>query len=160
MGIGIKSKNAKITLDNVTIRGFDKAVSLENSKLNLLNSNINHNRIGLESINSQSLIYNSTFHDNAIDIVADNSSIQSINSVVKDVIINNMDQMIKTGSDVRTNPFQIKAQASNVLKTRNPAQKRKKFKKLLKQIQVYAGYATQFYSLLKIVLAILGIHLP
>lgn len=87
---------SNVILRNITAVGFDKAVSIENSSLDISNSNLFNNRIGLELINSPSIINNTNFSNNGIDIFSERTPIQLIDSIVQNIFIDGINQIIRT----------------------------------------------------------------
>jgi hypothetical protein len=113
---------------------------------------LNHNRVGLELTNSPSVIYQSDISNNAIDVLAENSPIQLIDTVVRNIIVDGINQFIRTQPvSIHINPFHLRAQAQDVLNTQNETSKKQKFKNLLKTLQKYGSYAAPLITILKAV---------
>ena len=132
MSGAIRVKGANVTLDNIRIVGFDTAISAEDSQIQMSNTQINRNRVGLDLKNSPSLIFNSDLTANAIDIKASNTPVHIIDSIVQNLIIDGISQVIKTKPiNIQIDPFTVMAQAQAVINTRDTLSKRRKFKALI-----------------------------
>ena len=114
------------------------------------NSSIKNNRVGLELKNSPSIIYQSDISSNAVGIIAEKSPIQLIDSVVHNIIVDGINQIIRTQPvSIHTNPFQIQAQAQDYLNNKDEHSKRRKFRRLLATIHKCAGVGAQYLACLK-----------
>lgn len=155
-------KGNDLKLVNVSISGFEKGISAEDSTLDMIGCKITHNKVGLELINSPTIISNSNISKNDIDIIIKNSPIELINSVTENIILNEITKIINSQQplSVKFNPFQLKADAKRVLNTQNPELKRKRFSKLLDALKEVAKYAPIAYPILKVTLSQFGIQLP
>ena len=132
MSGAIRVKGANVTLDNIRIVGFDTAISAEDSQIQMSNTQINRNRVGLDLKNSPSLIFNSDLTANAIDIKASNTPVHIIDSIVQNLIIDGISQVIKKKPiNIQIDPFTVMAQAQSVINTRDTLSKRRKFKALI-----------------------------
>ncbi|MPZ05134.1 MAG: hypothetical protein GEU26_01730 [Nitrososphaeraceae archaeon] len=149
----ISVENANVRLKNVKITGFDTAIAAKNSSLNMSDMTFDSNSVALDLERSPTTIINSQFINNRIDLIVDSTPLYVIDSILKN-IISRVDSM--PFEDVRTNPYKVKAQAKEALRTSDGVSKRTKFIGVIKTVKEYAGYATTFYALFQLIMYMLG----
>jgi hypothetical protein len=146
-----------VLLDNVFIRGFGRGIVLENSSAVLNRVTVSQSGIGLVARRSHAVVNQSAFIGNKIDILAENASLELIDTIVKN--------LLSYLSNIRVahyavNQYMLTAQAREILRERNPAAKRRKFRQLLKTLLQYASYVKTVYDIVKLILRTAGVQLP
>ena len=151
-----RARNA--LLDNVVIRGFERGIVAENSSLLMNRVRVVNGGIGVLLRRSYANILNSQIYGNLIDVLAEESDVNIINSIVLKIIAYLSNVSI---SHYAVNVYELQRLALDALRERNPENKRRKFKRLLKKIKKIVeigNYAASLHYIIRELLRLLGFN--
>lgn len=159
MSTAIRLRNARhVTLDNVSIRGFQRGILAENSQVFMRRTNISGNFIGIETYNSDFIVANSILNNNLDILLGKNSEITILDTIARRII-----DITKT--PVEPVALDVNWIARRILSTKDVNQKMSLLKQIKEKISPYliiggqaVSWIVMIYELFKI-LQELGFHI-
>ncbi|MDT8781960.1 MAG: hypothetical protein IAX22_04860 [Candidatus Bathyarchaeota archaeon] len=151
MTTGIRVKDSKdITITDGSISGLDKGIEVINSSVELKNTKIRKCKVAIELTESHGIIDHTIFNDNDIDIIVKKADITLIDTYTEKLVI------FAQNNRRIFNPMIVKRYANKIKRTKDLAEKRKQFKKLLKYAKTLK-YVWTVYCILKEIAQFLGL---
>lgn len=155
----IRLRNARhVTLDNVSIRGFQRGILAENSQVFMRRTNISGNFIGIETYNSDFIVANSILNNNLDILLGKNSEITILDTITRRIV-----DITKTL--VEPVALDVNWIARRILSTKDVNQKMSLLKQIKEKISPYliiggqaVSWIVMIYELFKI-LQELGFHI-
>ena len=159
MSTAIRLRNARhVTLDNVSIRGFQRGILAENSQVFMRRTNISGNFIGIETYNSDFIVANSILNNNLDILLGKNSEITILDTIARRIV-----DITKT--PVEPVALDVNWIAHRILSTKDINQKIGLLKQIKERIFPYltiggqaVSWIVMIYELFKI-LQELGFHI-
>jgi hypothetical protein len=153
LSTGIKVQNSKnIYIRGGSIAGFNKGIEAINSDVIINNTTFQRCNVAIDLTNSEALINNPIFVDNIIDITVNKSDAKLINTLTNKILA------ITPQTDIRINPYVIEQMGLKVINTRDVAEKKKRFRELLKYLKYYT-HIWAIYSILKEIARLAGYNI-